>query len=78
MAFIVDKFNKYSIWDREHSVYKFEINENWYAVFQVELEWGLPQLEVRADIERDLEQYQVYGELEDAMRFVREIKKCNR
>jgi len=26
LAFIIGTYNKYDIWDREHSVYKFEIN----------------------------------------------------
>jgi len=26
MAFIIGLYNKYDGWDREHSVYKFEIN----------------------------------------------------
>ena len=42
MAFIIDRYNKYNVWDREHSRKAFEINENWYAVYEVELEWGLP------------------------------------
>lgn len=26
MAFVIDTYNKYDVWDREHSLYKFEIN----------------------------------------------------
>jgi len=44
MAFIIDSYNKYDAWDRAHSLYKFEINGNWYAIKEVEMSWGLPQL----------------------------------
>ena len=49
MAFIIDSYNKYDIWDRAHSVFKFRINDNWYAIKSVELEWGLPQLSLKVD-----------------------------
>ena len=40
MAFIIDTYNKYDSWDREHSRYTFEINGVWYGIKEVELEWG--------------------------------------
>jgi hypothetical protein len=49
MAFIISTYNKYDIWDRTHSVYKFEVNGNWYAIKEVEMEWGLPQDGYRVD-----------------------------
>lgn len=49
MAFIVDTYNKFDSWDRAHSVYEFEINGNWYAIKEVELEWGMPKLPLRID-----------------------------
>jgi len=49
MAFIVDTYNRFDSWDRAHSVYEFEINGNWYAIKEVELEWGLPKLPLRID-----------------------------
>ena len=49
MAFIIGTYNKYDPWDREHSVYRFEINGGWYAIKEVEIEWGLPQVGMRVD-----------------------------
>ena len=49
MAFIIDTYNKYDIWDRAHSVLKFRINDNWYAIKSVELEWGIPKLGLKVD-----------------------------
>ena len=49
MAYIIDTYNKYDGWDREHSVYKFEMNGNWYAIKEVELELGVPQVGYRVD-----------------------------
>ena len=44
MAFIIDTYNKYDKFDKEHSVYTFALNENWYAIKKVEVEWGIPKL----------------------------------
>jgi hypothetical protein len=51
MAFLIGTYNKYDTWDREHARYKFEVNGNWYAVKEVEMEWGLPKLGFRADMD---------------------------
>ena len=40
MAFIIDTYNKYDAFDRENARKVFEINGNWYAIKEVELEWG--------------------------------------
>ena len=42
MAFIIGLYNKYDVWDRNRAKFVFEINGNWYAVKEVELEWGEP------------------------------------
>ena len=78
MAFIIDRYNKYDVWDREHARKVFEINENWYAIKEVELEWGLPQLPMHVDYDVDTKQYQVYGTYEDALKFVWLMKGLNR
>jgi hypothetical protein len=49
MAYIIDSYNKYNRWDKEHSLYVFVINENWYAIKEVMLSWGLPQLPNKVD-----------------------------
>ena len=70
MAYIIDSYNKYDGWDREHSVYTFEINGNWYAVKEVILFWGKPQLPMRINEDKNPETYFIYGTKEEAMRFV--------
>ena len=49
MAYIIGTYDKYDIWDREHSVYKFKVNGNWYAIKEVEMEWGVPRVGLRVD-----------------------------
>ena len=66
MAFLIGTYNKYDIWDREHSKYKFEINGVWYAIKEVKMEWGLPQLGFRADMDEHPEYYHIYEKYEDA------------
>ena len=78
MAYIISTYNKYDQWDRAHSVYKFEVNEVWYAIKEVEMEWGLPRLPQYADRDEDLRCYQVYDTKEDAMQFVRQVRQLAR
>ena len=77
MAYIIDRYDKYNSWDRQHRTYSFELNGQQYAIFEVELEWGLPILEESVEYEKKREQYQVYGTKEEAMKFVWLVKGFN-
>ena len=77
MAYIIDSYNKYDPWDRLHQRKIFEVNEQWYAIYEVELEWGLPVLPLRTMYDQDAKQYFVYDTKEDAMRFVQLMKGLN-
>ena len=35
MSFIIDTYNKWSKWDKEHARYTFEMNGEWYAIMEV-------------------------------------------
>ena len=78
MAYIIGIYNKYDQWDRSHAVQKFEINEQMYAIYEVELVWGLPALKYQVDQEDVPEMYRLYETLEEAQEFVRCIKHFNR
>lgn len=78
MAFIVDTYNKFDSWDRAHSVYEFEINGNWYAIKEVELEWGVPQLGFHVDQDARPNDYCIYDSYEDARMFVQKMKMIAR
>ena len=60
MAYIIGSYNKYDSWHREHRKYTFEINGVMYAVFEVEMEWGLPKLPVRTDRNESAYEYHIY------------------
>ena len=77
MAYIIGSYNKYDQWHREHKRYAFEINGIWYAVFEVEMDWGLPKLPLRTDRNECAHEYHIYDTYEDAMRFVWQIKSVN-
>ena len=70
MAYIIGSYNKYDAWDREHRKYTFEVNENWYAIFEVEMEWGVPKLPLRVDRNETAHEYRIYEEYGDALKFV--------
>ena len=78
MAYIIGTYNRYEQFDREHSKYVVEINGQWYAVKEVELEWGVPKVPLHIDQdESSNRQYCTYGTYEEAMRFVRQVKSMN-
>lgn len=79
MAFVIDSYNKYDAWDRAHSLYKFEINGNWYAIKRIEMEWGLPKLGQRVDqdYERQRQWMYIYETYEEASKFAQLMKGLN-
>lgn len=77
MAFIIDTYNQWDKFDKLHSRHVFEINGVRYAVKEVELFWGRPVLPEKVDQEQHLEEYHVYGTLEEAIKFVHMIRKLN-
>lgn len=79
MAYIIGPYNRFDAWDRAHSVYKFEVNGSWYAIKEVEMEWGMPRLPqyVDRDSEQDARTYYIYDTKADALRFVQLMKKLN-
>ena len=77
MAYIIGTYNKFDTWDRAHSVYKFELNGQWYAIKEVEMAWGLPMLEFQVDRDDVPETYHIYERVEDAMEFVRKVRCAN-
>ena len=77
MAFIVDTYNKYNSWDREHARYVFDMNGVQYAVKEVILFWGVPQFPTNTIEDKNPETYHLYDTYEDAIAFVKNIKKLN-
>lgn len=77
MAYIIEPYNRYDQWDKEHSKYIFEINGLEYAIKQVILFWGRPQLPTRIEENINPETYHLYEDYDDAMRFVRYMRQLN-
>lgn len=77
MAFIIGSYNKYDTWDRQHARYKFEINGVWYAIKEVEMEWGIPKLPQYVDRENDAQHYHVYDTYDDAIQFAHHMRQLN-
>lgn len=71
MAFIIDSYNKFSEWDRAHSLYIFNINDHPYAIKEIEMVWGLPALEFKIMREDDPTSYHIYETYEEAEVFVK-------
>lgn len=69
-AFIIDTYNKYDSFDREHARYTFTLNGVEYAIKEVHLKWGKPKLPLRIGADRDNEPYHIYETYEDAFKFV--------
>lgn len=78
MAFIIGAFNKYDMWDRTHSVYKFSINDMQYAVYEVDMCWGLPALKFQVGQEDVPDSYFIWESEEEAREYIKELKSLNR
>ena len=76
-AFIIDTYNKYDSFDKEHARFTFEINGKMYAIKEVQLKWGKPKLPLRIGDEHDNDPYHIYETYEDALQFVRTMKSIN-
>ena len=78
MAYIIDTYDKYDSWDRQHACKVFEINGIVYAVKEVILFWGQPQLPQKLDRDTNPETYRLYPTLNDALNFVKYMKMMNK
>ena len=78
MAYIIGAYNRYDMWDRSHAVYKFQINEQWYAVYEVDMIWGLPALKFQIGQDDAPESYFIWESQEDAIAFAQRMKSLNR
>lgn len=77
-AFIIDTYNKFDQFDRDHSRYIFEINEIQYAIKEVHLKWGRPQLPLRIGTDREDEPYKIYDTFEEAFEFTTQMRNLNK
>ena len=78
MAYIIDTYNRWDKWDRKHAVFVFTVNDVPYAIKNVNLEWGQPQLPMRIEQEtQNQPPYYIYGSLEEAIEFAKHIKSIN-
>lgn len=76
-AFIIDTYNKFDSFDREHSRYTFEVNGVMYAIKEVYMKWGRPKLPLRIGENRENEPYKVYDTYEEAMKYVHIVRGLN-
>lgn len=68
-VFILDLYDKFS---PDKVISKFRINDRWWAIKEVPLEWGEPQL---SKIEEDSIPYRLYETEDEAREYIRKIKK---
>lgn len=67
-VFILDLYDKFS---PDKVISKFRINDRWWAIKEVPLEWGKPQL---SKIEEDSIPYYLFETEEEAREYIRKIK----
>lgn len=77
MAYIIDTYNKYDEFDRMHARKVFQLNDNWYAIKEVELEWGKPKFPFYATHDKNEQDYFIYDTYEQALGFVLQMKSLN-
>ena len=71
-VFILDLYDKFS---PDKVISTFKMNNRWWAIKEVSLKWGIPQL---SSIEEDNPMlFQLYETKEEAEKYVRKIRKLN-
>lgn len=70
-VFILDTYNKYA--RNENVRYIFRLYDNWYAIKEVELEWGRPALD-RIDVS-EYDTYHLFNSYEEAYAAAQELKR---
>ena len=73
-VFIIDTYNKYA--KNTNVRYTFKINEHWYCIREVPLEWGKPKFP-EYPLEDNFVQYKLNNTYEEAQEFVRQLKRAN-
>lgn len=73
-VFIIDTYNKYQHNDNCRAV--FQLHGTDYCVREVPLNWGQPQFPEK-DWDDEFTQWQLYNTLDEALEFVRKLKRLN-
>lgn len=69
-VYVIDLYNKFS---PDKVISKHRINGRWWAIKEVPLEWGMPQL---SSIEEDNPMsFHLYNTIEEAEQYVHDLKK---
>ena len=69
-VYVIDLYNKFS---PDKVISKHRINGRWWAIKEVPLEWGIPQL---SSIEEDNPMsFHLYNTIEEAEQYVHDLKK---
>lgn len=69
-VYIIDPYDKFTL-DKIVSVFK--INNRWWAIKEVPLKWGIPQLTKIEDDEYTY--YHIYETIDEAREYVKQIKR---
>lgn len=76
-VFIVDTYNPY-LKHNENVCKKFLINERWWAIKEVSLDWGLPNLPIQlTDDAPNPQDFHLFDTYEDALKYMQLLKKVN-
>lgn len=71
-VYIIDLYDKFT---RDKIISTFYINGRWWAIKEVSLLWGKPQLSKIEEDEDDYISFHLYNTKEEALEYVRKIKK---
>ena len=75
-VFVIDTYSRHE--DNSGVRMRYCINDIWYCIREVELEWGEPLVPIRIDDNLDRRWYYVYENYDDAIEFVNTMKRMNR
>lgn len=71
MAYIIDTYNKFNQWDRDHKVSLKLIGDIWSAIYWVEIG---PDMQPRVDWDKEGCYYYVYQRLDEAVEYLERLR----
>lgn len=70
-VFIIDTYNKFC---GDKIIATFSVNGRWFAIKEVSLEWGIPQLN-SIEEEAELPYFKLYSTSDEAKKYIRKLKR---
>ena len=74
-VYVIDIYNPNNAKRNEDAVQIFRLNQSYFAIFSVPLQWGKPAFKNQTIDESEYDDFYIYETLDEAKAFVRKLKE---